>query len=90
MEWDPTVSLPGPGSVSFMQIPSPSSAPLLIKNGQGTATKAGVFTLHLKPTTAGKQNLKKTGQLKVKLKLTFTPTGGTSASKTFSATLRSK
>ena len=41
------------------------------------ANAAGTFNLALKPSAAAKKLLRKTGSLKVRLKLTFTPTGGT-------------
>jgi hypothetical protein len=40
---------------------------------------AGIATLSLKPTGAGKKAIKKKGKLKVKVRFTFTPTGGSAS-----------
>jgi hypothetical protein len=49
--------------------------PKLIKK-LSKSVSAGIVTLSLKPTGAGKKALKKKGKLKVKVRFTFTPTGG--------------
>ncbi len=53
-----------------------------------TAGKAGTYNVTLKPTGAAKTLLKKKGKLKVSLKLTFSPTGGTPSSSNSSVTLK--
>lgn len=55
--------------------------PKLIKR-LTTAVKAGVVTLKLKPTAAGKAIAKAKGKLKVKVRFTFTPTGGKATTQT--------
>jgi hypothetical protein len=76
-----TVILPGPGR--------------LVLGGKGvvkltkTADGAGKFNLAIKPTTKTKHALQKSGKAKVTVKITFTPTGGTSRTEPRALTLRS-
>ena len=62
----------------------------MIKKASVTATAAGAVKLNLKPTGAGKKSLKKKGKLSFKLKVTFTPTGGTAATQQFKGKLKLK
>jgi len=63
------LDLPGPGKVSL-------SSPGL-KKVKATASKAGDFNLKLTPTSATRSKLARSGQAKLKISVTFSPTGGT-------------
>lgn len=60
-------------------------SPALVKTTTVTVTAAGAVSVPIKLTKAGKALLKKAGKVKVKIRFTFTPTGGTpnSVVKTF-------
>jgi hypothetical protein len=66
-----TVTLAGPGTVSAQ---SSQTKPVAL-----AAAKAGPVTLKLIPTKAAAKLLKRKGKLKVKVRVTFRPTGGTAA-----------
>ncbi len=61
-----------------------------LATANGSAKGAGVVTLKLKLTAAGKKALKKKGKLKVKVKIVFTPTGGSPGTSTKTVTFKSK
>jgi hypothetical protein len=98
------VNVPGPGILTAVDAGSSGAAKTstaasiskkkapakLIKKASVTASAAGQVVLTLKPTGAGKKVLRKKQKLKFKVLVTFTPTGGTAASQTFSGTLKSK
>jgi hypothetical protein len=44
----------------------------------------------LKPTGAGRKTLNEKGKLKIKVQLTFTPTGGIASRQAFKGTLKQK
>jgi len=52
--------------------------------------KAGKVKVTLKPTAAGKKVLKKKGKIRQKVRITFTPTGGTPKSTTKTITIKRK
>lgn len=91
------VRVPGPGTVEMI---ATADKPKNKKNDRAgtidvgrvvlTANAAGSFPLTLKPSNAAKKVLKKEGKLKVDLALKFTPTGGTAAERSTSATLKIK
>lgn len=83
-----SVKLPGKGKLELLG--NAKSGKKTIKVGRVvlTANKAGTFKLTLKPSKAAKELLKKKGSLKVTLKLTYTPTGGTAKSSTRTVTLK--
>ena len=92
-----SVKLPGPGRLEMVGTAkvqtggnARASATKTIKVGRVvlTANKAGTFDLTLKPSAAAKKELRRKGKLKVSLRLTFTPTGGTPATSTTSLTLK--
>jgi ABC-type phosphate transport system substrate-binding protein len=85
-----TVSVKLPGAGKLVLLGNAKSGKKTIKVGGVvlTASKAGTFKLTLKPGKAAKALLKKKGSLKVSLKLTFTPNGGTAKSSTRSVTLK--
>jgi hypothetical protein len=95
------VNVPGPGTLTAVDAGSSGAAASslasaikkrksLIKSTTVTATAAGLATLNLKPTGAGKKVLKRKHKLKFKVLVTFTPLGGAAASQTFSGTLKQK
>jgi hypothetical protein len=83
-----SVSLPGAGTLDVLG--TAKSGKKNIKAGHVvlTAGAAGTYNVTLKPTGAAKQLLAKTGSLKVALKLTFTPNGGTASTSNSSVTLK--
>jgi ABC-type phosphate transport system substrate-binding protein len=91
-----SVKIPGPGKVEMVGTANVLSGKgkknnkKMIQVGRTVlnASKAGTFNLMLKPSTAAKQQLAKTGQLRVNLKITYTPTGGTAKTTTTAVTLK--
>lgn len=91
-----SVKIPGPGVVELVgtaNVPSAKgkrSSKKAIQVGRTTLTAsgAGTYNLALKPSNAAKQQLRSKGQLKVSLKVTYTPTGGTASTSTSSVTLK--
>jgi ABC-type phosphate transport system substrate-binding protein len=85
-----SVKLPGAGKLEL--VGSAKSGKKKIKVGRVvlTANKSGTFKLTLKPSKAAKRLLRSKGKLKVTLKLTFTPKGGTAKSSTKTVTLKLK
>jgi hypothetical protein len=93
------VNVPGPGTLTAVDAITSASKSAssskarkkrqaLIKNAAVTTTAAGVATLNLKPTGAGKKILNKKGKLSFKASVTFTPTGGTAATQQFKGKLK--
>jgi ABC-type phosphate transport system substrate-binding protein len=94
-----SVKLPGPGKLEMVGTAKVQaggharvSRTKTIKVGRVVlnANRAGTFDLTLKPSGAAKKELLKRGSLKVSLKFTFTPTGGTPSTSTTSLTLKLK
>ncbi len=85
-----SVKLPGAGKL--VMVGTAKSGKKTIKVGQVVlnANKAGTFKLTLKPSGAAKALLQDQGSLKVVLKLTFTPTGGTAKTSNSAVTLKQK
>jgi hypothetical protein len=85
-----TVSVKLPGKGKLVLLGNAKSGKKTIKVGRVvlTASKAGTFKLTLKPGKAAKALLKSKGSLKVTLKLTYTPTGGSAKSSTRTVTLK--
>ncbi len=85
-----SVKLPGAGKL--VMVGTAKSGKKTIKVGQVvlSANKAGTFKLTLKPSGAAKALLQDQGSLKVALKLTFTPTGGTAKTSNSAVTLKQK
>jgi ABC-type phosphate transport system substrate-binding protein len=83
-----SVKLPGGGKLEL--VGNAKSGKKKIKVGRVvlTANKAGTFKLTLKPSKAAKKVLRNKGKLKVSIKLTFTPKGGTAKSSTKTVTLK--
>jgi hypothetical protein len=94
--WDPTksswyqlVDMPGKGTVAFHVLIQAGHSPL-IRAGKLPVKTSGITKLTLSPTALGLKTLRKTGSIKAKLRITYTPTGGKSASKTVPVNLRPK
>jgi ABC-type phosphate transport system substrate-binding protein len=85
-----TVSVKLPGKGRLVLLGNAKSGKKTIKVGRVvlTANRAGTFKLTLKPGKAAKALLERKGRLKVTLKLTYTPTGGTAKSSTKTVTLK--
>jgi hypothetical protein len=95
-----TVVVPGPGVVTASD-GSASAASVrariaakkkkaLIATTKVIATKAGPVKVKIKPSKAGKKILRRKGRLRVKVRLTFTPTNGVARSQVKSVTLKIK
>ena len=69
-----TVKVAGPGELKLAKTAS-------VKGQHERAEQSGKETLTIKPRGKAKQKLKKGGKAKVKAKVTFTPDGGTSDTK---------
>jgi hypothetical protein len=93
-----TIVVPGPGKLSatdahprpVLRGPAAKKYKPLIKPAKATAAAAGDVSLKLKTTAAGEKKLKRKGKLKVSVRITFTPTGGTPASQKTKVTLKDK
>ena len=83
-----SVKLPGKGKLELIGNAKVGKKTIRVGRVVLTANKAGTFKLTLKPGKAAKARLKSKGSLKVTLKLTYTPTGGTAKSSTRSVTLK--
>ncbi len=85
-----SVKLPGPGQFELVGTAKVGKKQIKVGRTVLSASKAGTFSLQLKPSGAAKQQLRKRGSLKVSLELTFTPTGGDENSSTSSIVLKLK
>ena len=87
-----TISVKVPGAGKLVMVGTAKSGKKTLKVGQVVlnANKAGTFKLTLKPSGAAKKVLQEEGSLKVALKLTFTPTGGTAKASNSTVTLKLK
>jgi hypothetical protein len=79
------VKVAGPGRVS---VKDAGSGKARFKAVTVTAHAAGIVTLTVKPTAAARKQIAGHGKLKVKARLTFTPTGGTAATHTTSVVFK--
>jgi len=94
--WHLVVTVPGPGTVSGIQLVSaaagsnskPRAIKYLIQSWKVVATSAGKFTLTLKLTGDGKKAIKSRGSIKLKLSITFLPKNGKAANRVISLTLK--
>jgi hypothetical protein len=82
--WRESVSVPGPGVLSFHSV---ESHPLVASNGV-VLQHGGLATLTVKPTAAGKAALARHSAIAVPLTFVYTPNRGEPASKTVTVTLR--
>lgn len=98
-----TVVVPGPGvltasdgSAGTASVRASAAAKkkakkkALIATTKVIAKQAGKVKITIKPTAAGKKVLRRKGKLRVKVRLTFTPTGGAPRSQVKSVTLKVK
>jgi hypothetical protein len=94
-------TFPGPGAVTVYDAKGPAvtiakakkkkkKKIALIKKTTTEIAAAGLVTLKIAPTAAGKAILKKTGKLKVKLAIVFKPTGGTANTVYKTVTVKAK
>ncbi len=85
-----TVVVPGPGKLTQRVTRSSTAAAVLtVCKTSRKVTKAGTVKLTCKLSSATRAVLRKRS-LRVSVKTTFTPTGGSSASKTQAVTLKSQ
>jgi hypothetical protein len=80
-----TLTVPGPGVV---KVADAKKKKKLVKGTSVTAGAAGTITVPLKPTGKGTKALNANGKVAFKVKLSFTPTGGTAATQTATGTLK--
>jgi 5-hydroxyisourate hydrolase-like protein (transthyretin family) len=96
-----TADVPGPGTLTAQQAGGGHASiaakkhkrkgraqPKLISPASVTARKAGAVTLTLKPTTAALKLLRSHRSVKVSVRITFTPTGGTPSNHTIQVTFK--
>ena len=86
-----TLIVPGPGEVTAQQAGTQASAAartLLVKRSRRVATRAGRVKLAIRPTNAGKRVLRLKRKLTVRMRLTFSPTGGAARSTFKKVTIR--
>ncbi len=81
------LNVPGPGKLTALDVKKKGKR---IKKATTTAAAGGVATLKLVPTTAGMKTLESKHKLPFNLSVTFTPTGGSAASRTFAGKLKLK
>ena len=97
------IRIPFPGLLAIHQFGTPSPGPLaglgalaiparrgpkaLINPVRKFETRAGLVTVRLKLTAAGKRALNRRHRLRIKVRITFTPTGGRPAGKTITVTV---
>jgi hypothetical protein len=92
-----SVTVPGPGTLTAVDAAARTTTaamttkatkkPALIKAVTLHPTAAGTVKVPIKPTAAGLKVLAKKGKLKFRALVTFTPTGGTAATKTYASKL---
>lgn len=78
-----------------IEVPGPGTLTAVAKGKKKTVRKAalaaagvGTVKVPLKPTGLGKKALNATGKLKVRIDVTFTPTGGAANTQTYKVTLK--
>lgn len=80
------VNLPGAGKLTAVD--AKKKGPKRVKKATATSAAMETVTLKLKPTGAGEKTLEGKGKLRFKLRLAFTPTGGSSGTQSFSGILK--
>jgi len=78
------VTVPGPGTL----VATGKGNKKKVRRVSRLAAAAGTIKLPLNPNGAGKKVLNASGKLKTRIGVTFTPTGGTAATKTYKVTLK--
>lgn len=79
------VTVPGAGTLTIADVKKTKKR---VKAKTLTATAAGTLSLPVKPTKSARETLKEKGKLKLKVAVTFTPTGGFAAAVTRKLTLK--
>jgi ABC-type phosphate transport system substrate-binding protein len=83
-----SVKLPGAGKLDVLGTAKNKGKKINVGHLTLTVSKAGTYSLTLKPSGAAKALLSENGKLKVTLKFTFTPTGGDANALPSSVTLK--
>jgi hypothetical protein len=93
-----TVNVPGPGRLDGVATATAAQlatkghnhggAPIVVVRARVTSRGAGRVKLVVSPSTRAKTILKKRGSLHVRVKITYTPTGGSARTKTIGLTLK--
>jgi ABC-type phosphate transport system substrate-binding protein len=83
-----SVKLPGAGKLDVLGTAKNKGKKLTVGHVVLTASKAGTYSVTLKPSGAAKALLNQKGKLKVSLAFTFTPTGGSAGDLDSSVTLK--
>ncbi|HWD64728.1 MAG TPA: autotransporter-associated beta strand repeat-containing protein [Solirubrobacteraceae bacterium] len=73
------LTLPGPGTVQLLETAAPHA--WVFGRAQSTAAKAGTFQLRVKPNRRGARLIKRHIRLKLTLKVSFRPKGGSTRTK---------
>jgi autotransporter-associated beta strand protein len=68
------LTLPGPGTVQLLETAAPNA--WVYGRAQSTAAKAGTFDLRVKPNRRGARQIKRHSRLRLTLKVSFLPKGG--------------
>lgn len=79
------VTVPGPGTLTIADVKKTKQR---VKAKTFTVTAAGTLNLPVKPTKSARKALKAMGKLKLKVAVTFTPTGGFAAAASRKLTLK--
>lgn len=82
-----SIQVPGAGTVRAVATAKVKGKTVRVGSVSATASAAGTVKLTIKASSAAKKLLKKSG-LKVSVAVTYTPTGGTAASKSKALTLK--
>ncbi len=91
-----TLTVPGAGVLTAADAAGAKKATAskkgkkLVKKATLKPKAAGKVKVPLKPTAAGRKTLNEKGKLKIKVVLTFTPTGGIASKQNFKGTLKLK
>lgn len=83
-----SVKLPGAGKLDVLATARNKGKKVNVGHVVLTAGKAGTYSVTLKPSGAAKSLLEEKGSLRVALKFTFTPTGGTANTSNSSVKLK--
>ena len=85
-----SIRVPGAGVIEVMataNLPR-ASARTRVARVRRTVSRSGTYKVTLKPSAAAKKILRRRGRLKVNVRVTYTPRGGTARSSTRSVTLK--
>jgi hypothetical protein len=92
-----SVTVPGAGVLNLSQAPAATTSRAvaaatrkLVKRAIKTVTAAGKVKVKMRLTRKGQRVLRKKGKLRVRLAVTFTPTGGTANTEFTKVTIKKK